>query len=103
MREPAAPCPKCHCVESLVVRHLADLSQFEGSLRFANVREIALVHHPVATPGLTPPVISVGQLCATVCRGCGFTELYTRGAEMIPVDGDRVVLLESQPAAPPYR
>lgn len=103
MREPAAPCPKCHCVESLVVRHLADLGHIDGAPRFVNVREIALVDHPAPIPNLTPPVISVGRLSATVCRACGFTELYTRGVEMIPVDGDRVVLLESQPAPAPYR
>ncbi len=98
MEQPAVPCPKCHSVDALAVQQLADLAHVDGAPWFVNVREIAMVANPSPHDHPVSQVITVGRLRAHVCLGCGFTELYTQGAEMLPVDGQRVLLLESDPA-----
>jgi hypothetical protein len=44
---------------------------------------------------------NVGRVEAYVCRGCGFTEFYTKDLGDIPVDGKYVVAIEGGRA--PYR
>ena len=46
---------------------------------------------------------AAGLVEAFVCRQCGFTELYTRSAEQIPVDGDLVRELVAPHGTGPFR
>jgi predicted nucleic-acid-binding Zn-ribbon protein len=68
-------CPKCAHREVLHVPHVADRDDRDV------VRPLALhVQH------LDWKDIEVGTLEAYVCRGCGYTEMYTAGATTLPVD-----------------
>jgi predicted nucleic-acid-binding Zn-ribbon protein len=68
-------CPKCSHGEVLFVPHLADRDDDDS------VRPLSLhVKH------LDWKDVEMGQLQAYVCRGCGYTELYTVGAAALPVD-----------------
>jgi predicted nucleic-acid-binding Zn-ribbon protein len=68
-------CPKCGHREVLFVPHLADRDDSD------KVRPLVLhVTH------LDYKDIEVGNLQAYVCRGCGFTELYTAHADALPID-----------------
>ena len=44
-----------------------------------------------------------GLVEAYVCRGCGLTELYTRGAQAIPVDGEIMREIKGPEGQDPYR
>jgi hypothetical protein len=68
-------CPKCGHREILFVPRVADRDDRD------NVRPLVLhVHHYDWKDD------ELGTLQAYVCRGCGFTELYTTGAADIPID-----------------
>ena len=45
----------------------------------------------------------VGVLSAYVCRGCGYTELYTSDPGSIPVDGEVVRELSGPATSGPFR
>jgi predicted nucleic-acid-binding Zn-ribbon protein len=68
-------CPKCGHREVLFVPHIADRDDRD------TVRPLVLFvkHHDWKDD-------EIGQVQAYVCRGCTYTELYTAGAETIPVD-----------------
>lgn len=67
-------CPKCKHREVLFIPHIADRDDRD------NVRPLVLhvQHHDWKDDEL-------GQLQAYVCRGCGYTELYTGHADALPV------------------
>jgi predicted nucleic-acid-binding Zn-ribbon protein len=68
-------CPKCGHREVLFVPHIADRDDRDY------VRPLVLhVKH------LDYKDIEVGAIQAYVCRGCGFTELYTAHADALPID-----------------
>jgi predicted nucleic-acid-binding Zn-ribbon protein len=68
-------CPKCNHGEVLFVPRIADRDDQD------KVRPLTLhVQH------LDWKDIEVGTIEAYVCRGCGYTELYTVQASAIPVD-----------------
>jgi predicted nucleic-acid-binding Zn-ribbon protein len=68
-------CPKCAHREVLHVPNIADRDDRD------EVRPLALhVKH------LDWKDIEVGTLEAYVCRGCGYTEMYTVGAAALPAD-----------------
>jgi predicted nucleic-acid-binding Zn-ribbon protein len=68
-------CPKCAHREVLFVPTVADRDDRD------EVRPLVLhVKH------LDWKDIEVGTLQAYVCRGCGYTEMYTMGAASLPVD-----------------
>jgi predicted nucleic-acid-binding Zn-ribbon protein len=68
-------CPKCGHREILFVPHIADRDDRDV------VRPLNLhVRH------LDWKDIEVGTIQAYVCRGCGFTELYTAKADEIQAD-----------------
>ena len=68
-------CPKCEHREVLFVPSVADRDDRD------QVRPLVLhVHH------LDYKDVEVGTLQAYVCRGCGYTELYTQNASALPVD-----------------
>lgn len=68
-------CPKCGHGEILFVPHVADRDDRDI------VRPLVLhvTHYDWKD-------VEVGTLQAYVCRGCGFTEIYTQGAASLPVD-----------------
>ena len=76
-------CPKCHHTEILFVPQLADRDD-----RY-EVRPLML--HVV---NLDWKDTELGQLQAYVCRGCGYTELYTAHAHTLSpekIPGSRVL------------
>lgn len=68
-------CPKCGNAEVLFFPKVADRDDRD------NVRPLVLhvTHYDYKDD-------EIGVLQAYVCRGCGFTELYTQGASAIPAD-----------------
>lgn len=68
-------CPKCAHREVLFVPRIADRDDRDA------VHPLML--HVV---NLDWRDVEVGRLEAYVCRGCGFTELYTSQASTLPVD-----------------
>lgn len=85
MRETSI-CPKCHHDHVLYIGEVAD-----WQMRHLKAAAIAIVAGA-----------SVGELCAFVCKRCGFVEHYVRDPQSIPVDGQQVVeRVGSGPA--PYR
>ena len=68
-------CPKCSHGEILFVPHIADRDDRD------TIRPLVLFvkHHDWKDDEL-------GELQAYVCRGCGYTELYTAKAGGLPVD-----------------
>lgn len=68
-------CPKCSHREVLFVPSVADRDDRD------NVRPLSLyVHH------YDWKDVEMGNLQAYVCRGCGYTELYTVNAASLPVE-----------------
>ncbi len=68
-------CPKCNHGEILFVPQIADRDD-DDTVR-------PLVVHVVH---LDYKDLEMGSLQAYICRGCGFTELYTKDAAQLPVD-----------------
>jgi predicted nucleic-acid-binding Zn-ribbon protein len=105
-------CPKCHHHQLLHVKQVADrIGKLGGGA----------IHHgtdDAPEPGLFYPwriarlknrggifssnVMAAGLVEAYICRRCGFTELYTRNAEDIEVDGDLVREIDG-PETGPFR
>jgi predicted nucleic-acid-binding Zn-ribbon protein len=89
-------CPKCNHNHVLHVAQVADYT--DVGLWPLN---IAIVPDP-KVGWLGPTRTAMGEVQAYVCRRCGFTELYTRDAGSIPVDGKAVKeIVGPEPA--PYR
>ncbi len=80
-------CPKCNHGEVLFVPRLPDRDDRD------TIRPMVLhVTH------LDWKDIETGALQAYVCRGCGYTELYTAQASAIPVDAiPGATLLRAKP------
>jgi hypothetical protein len=95
-------CPKCQCDRIL---HLARIDQQVDPYGRIEPWHIARVPQPIEgfpLPGGEPVV--AGQIQAYICRACGFTELYTRDPEGIPVDGTLVrELVGGSDRSGPYR
>ena len=71
----AQACPKCGHLEILFVPRIADRDDRD------TVRPLSLhVKHRDWKDD------EIGELQAYVCRGCGYTELYTAHVETIPFD-----------------
>jgi len=68
-------CPKCGHGEVLFIPQVADRDDRD------QVRPLALhvMHYDWKD-------VEMGTLQAYVCRGCGYTELYTQNAAALPVD-----------------
>ena len=46
---------------------------------------------------------TAGTVEAFICRGCGYTELYTRAPETIPIDGEYIVEINGPEPDGPFR
>lgn len=69
-------CPKCQHDEILFVPQVADRDDQD--------RVKPLVIHVVEFDWRDD--MEFGRIQAFICRKCGFTELYTKGAERLPAD-----------------
>lgn len=90
MRE-SLECPKCHHDEIVYLPELSDQADFPMSLH-AVVR-----HHPFRAP------TRWGKIEAYICKKCGFTELYTREPDKIPLDAVAGARVLSRKDRAPYR
>jgi len=80
-------CPKCNHNHLLYIPEVADVSEGHQVRPMA----VARTETKVSVFGLAGTTSgSVGELEAGVCRRCGYTELYTKEPESIPIDGDHV-------------
>ncbi len=81
-------CPKC---QNERILHLSRIDQQVDQYGQIEAWRIARVPQPIEgfpLPGGEPVVTGVVQ--AYICKACGYTELYTRDPEAIPVDGTLV-------------
>ncbi len=81
-------CPKCHHDEVLFVPQVADRDDK------LNIKPLMI--HVVEFDWRHD--MEFGQIQAYVCRGCGFTELYTSGADKLLVEkipGARILKADS--------
>lgn len=78
-------CPKCRNDHLLLVAAVPDTGESADPLPMK-------VAFAAAKKGFFSDntLERVGHLEAVVCRRCGYTELYTRDPESIPVDGKNV-------------
>lgn len=89
-------CPKCDHNKILYVPIVVDRS---GQGNFVHAMKVA----PVKKEGFLLEYLgSEGNLEAYICKGCGYTEFFTRNVEEIPVDGELVSELTG-PAPKPFR
>jgi hypothetical protein len=94
-------CPKCHHNRILHIREVADtrgaatappdIGEASPGFKqgFYDPWRIARVENP-KRGFLNQQDGAVGLVEAYVCRACGFTELFTREPDRIPVDGEQV-------------
>ena len=93
-------CPKCQHNHILLIEAVPDTGEFST--------EIRPLHVAIAFAGegwFGDKTKTAGRLSAAVCRKCGYTELYTVDAPLIPVDGKyvREVVGPDQGEQSPYR
>jgi len=90
-------CPKCSHNKILMIRHVADAG--DG---FA-VRPMQIAIAFAGQGFFSDRTEGAGSLSAVVCKGCGYTELYTRDPEAIPIDGTYVTEISGPDPEAPYR
>lgn len=84
-------CPKCGGTSLLRIGQVPDTGEYASEIRALHIATV-VTGKAWLTGG---DVLGVaGQLTAWVCRQCGYTELYTLGADQIPIDGKFVSLVE---------
>jgi predicted nucleic-acid-binding Zn-ribbon protein len=91
-------CPKCEHNHILWVSNVPDKD--DHGIRPAHIATVF-----VRTTAILKidEYTAVGTLSAAVCRACGYTELYTRNPESIPIDGKSVTELVGPEPAGPFR
>ncbi len=91
-------CPKCRHNHILLIENVADSGEISTELR--------PLHIAIAFKGISffgnEKLEAAGKLTAAVCKQCGYTELYTSGPGLIPVDGTYVREVVG-PENTPYR
>ncbi len=106
-------CPKCDHHRTLHVTQIADaLGDIGGSTMNVPLTPIdagqflpwRLARVPNQGTGIfSSSVAAAGIVEAYVCAACGFTELYTRQPERIPVDGTLVREIRGPKSGGPFR
>lgn len=107
-------CPKCKHNRVLFIDQIADQTGDNSGLTLKDGTEdgpkpqqalpwkIARTKNP--NKGFwAPEVLTAGLVEAYVCRGCGYTELYTKDPSKIPIDGEYVRELVGPEKDDPYR
>ena len=92
-------CPKCSHDHTLLVDRIADTGEWETDIRDMH---LAVVYQGKRFFG-DEKLERAGKLSAVVCRACGFTELYVKDPERIPVDGTSIVERGPAPSTGPHR
>jgi predicted nucleic-acid-binding Zn-ribbon protein len=97
MRE-SCVCPKCHHNRILQIAAVPDADGDNGTRN---------LHIAVTFAGRGwlggDQTTTAGTLSASVCRRCGYTELYTDSPATIPIDGRYVKELVGPEPEGPYR
>ena len=78
-------CPKCLHNHILLIESVPDMGEFSTEIRRLHIAEVF-----VGDGWFGDKTATAGKLSAAVCRKCGYTELYTADAPLIPVDGKYV-------------
>ncbi len=91
-------CPKCQNQHLLYVPQIAD--RFGDSAAHELSTPMKVVHS-AKTKELMFGVKAVttsraGELEAVICRGCGYTEFYTRDVAELEIDGVHVIAIDPQ-------
>jgi predicted nucleic-acid-binding Zn-ribbon protein len=89
-------CPKCGHNHILVISTVPDRDSSSAS-----PAKIAFL--PQARDATFDSETLFGSLSAAVCRACGFTELYTKEPQSIPVDGKAVTEIVGPKSGGPFR
>jgi tetratricopeptide (TPR) repeat protein len=106
-------CPKCRHNRILYIDQVADQTGNQGYLLEQGTEaepkvqsslpwRIARSENPNKS-FWSVGIITAGLVEAYVCRGCGYTELYTKDPSQIPVDGKYVQELVGPEVKDPYR
>jgi predicted nucleic-acid-binding Zn-ribbon protein len=106
-------CPKCKHNRILFIDQVADQTGTQGVVLSQGIEpepkvqaslpwRIARSENPNKS-FWSMEVITAGLVEACVCRGCGYTELYTKDPSQIPVDGKYVQELIGPEKDEPYR
>jgi predicted nucleic-acid-binding Zn-ribbon protein len=78
-------CPKCQHNHILLIESVPDTGEFSTEIRPLHIAQVF-----VREGWFGDKTRTAGKLSAAVCRRCGYTELYTNDAPLIPVDGTYV-------------
>lgn len=81
-------CPKCKHGEIIHVPSVRD----SGYNRLLVDQRLGFMHSE-----------EFGEFEVYICRGCGFAEMYVKGAANLPIDRIAGARLLVAPARPPYR
>jgi predicted nucleic-acid-binding Zn-ribbon protein len=92
-------CPRCRNNEVLYVKEVND--EMDSHSRNWRIARVKYIEEGIF--GQKRRVNMVGRVEAYICRRCGYTELYTKDPESLPIDGENVVLLKGPDDVGPYR
>jgi ribosomal protein S27AE len=94
-------CPKCGNNELLVVSRVDQVVDQYGRVEPWRIARVPESMEGFPLPGGEP--VTAGVIEAYICRRCGYTELYTRDPDSIPVDGKVVREVAGPEKKGPYR
>jgi hypothetical protein len=94
-------CPKCQGNHILLIARVALLADAYGREEPLHIARVPAGVEGFPLPGGEP--VPAGLVQAYVCRACGYTELYTRDPQSIPIDGSTVRELIGSERTGPYR
>ena len=102
---PPMPCPRCRG-KQFVRAMLRDRSASGGDYGGEYVAPLGISFDTRTKRGgdvVANPDAPLGMLIAYVCRGCGYTELYTAGHAVLPIGPRWGTELVEAPEDGPYR
>src|SRR5262245_29670245 len=94
-------CPKCQSIAILFLSRVDLQVDKYGLVEAWRIARVPQNMEGFPLPGGEP--VTAGIVQAYICRGCGYTELYTRDPDAIPVDGVVVRALHGRAKTGPYR
>ena len=94
-------CPKCRGTHLLVLPRVEQEVDKYGRVEAWRIARVPERVEGFPLPGGEP--VAAGVVQAYICKACGFTELYTRDPEAIPVDGKAVREITGPEGGGPYR
>jgi hypothetical protein len=107
---PSRPCTRCEGTSFVRSWSLRERAPYGRDIVHPHLAPLAITFAPAVRGGVwslrtAEPTRStpVGIIEAYVCRGCGFTELYTDGAADIPIGPEYGTELIEVPTGGPFR